>query len=537
METTGAKHVEDSASAWSPLRLPVFRALWIASVASNIGTWMHEVADGWLMTTLTTSSLFVALLQSAEAFPIFLLALPSGALADVVDRRRLLLGTQAFMLAVAALLGVITLMGSMTPALLLALTMAMGVGVALNMPAWQALTPELVGGKELPAAVALGGVGINLARVAGPAIGGLLVAVVGPGYVFLLNAASFIGVIVVLYRWKRVPVSSSLPAEDMLGAIRAGMRYVRYSPRFRGVLMRTGLVIFCSSALWALLPVVARRELRVGSTGYGVMLGCLGTGAVLAANVLPRLRRRFSADILTSGAVVLMAGAFLVLANARIFGVVLGAMLVAGLAHMTLLSTSNVAAQQAVAEWVRARSLAVYLLVFQAAMALGGFVWGTLAGRVSVPVAFTVAAVGLVAGLLIVPRYRLAAEKPDLSPSRHWPVPVVVGDVQHNDGPVLVIIEYRINPQQRSEFSNAMKQLRLARLRDGAIRWGFYRDLADETRYIETFVRQSWAEHLRQHDRTTFADKEIEKTVLAYHQGAEPPRVKHLVSAESDLLL
>ena len=533
METTGSKHSAESVSSWSPLRLPVFRALWIASVASNVGTWMHEVADGWLMTTLTPSPLLVALLQSAEAFPIFVLALPAGALADVVDRRRLLLGTQTWMLAVAATLGAITLTGTITPTLLLALTVAMGVGIALNIPAWQALTPELVERKELPAAVALGGVAINLARVVGPAIGGVLVAAIGTGSVSLLNAVSFVAVLVVLYRWQRAPASSSLPAEDMLGAMRAGARYVRYSPRFRAVLVRTGSLVLCGSAMWSLLPVVARRELRVGSTGYGVMLGCLGAGAVFGATVLPKLRRRFSADILTASAAVLMAGVLLVLAYGQIYGVVLGAMLVAGVAHMTLLSSFNVAAQQAVASWVRARSLAVYLLVFQAAMALGGFVWGTLAGHASLPLALTVASAGLVAGLLAVRRHRLDGEEADLSPSQHWPVPVVVGEVQHGDGPVLVTVEYHIDPKQRGSFSEAMQELRLARLRDGAIRWGLYRDMADETRYVETFVVESWAEHLRQHDRATVEDKRAEDAIIAFHLGLEPPRVNHYLGNDS----
>jgi MFS family permease len=514
------------------LRLPVFRALWIASVASNVGTWMHEVADAWLMTTLTPSPLLVALLQSAEALPIFMLALPSGALADVVDRRRLLLGTQTWMLAVAATLGVITLMGAMTPLLLLALTVAMGVGIALNMPAWQALTPELVGRKELPAAVALGGVGLNLARVVGPAVGGLLVAAIGPGYVFLLNAVSFVGVIVVLYQWRREPMVRTLPAEDMLGAMRAGARYVRHSPRFRAVLIRTALVLVCSSAMWALLPVVARRLLGLGSMGYGAMLGCLGAGAVLGAAVLPRLRRQLSVDALTTLATLLFAGVLVTLAEVRIAGVIFGVMVLAGIAHMTLISSSNVAAQTAVASWVRARALAVYLLVFQGAMAAGGFLWGTLAQQTGLSIALLIAAAGLVMGLLAVFQYRLGGAETDLTPSQHWPVPVVTGDVQHDDGPVLVTVEYCIDPAKRREFAAAMRELRLTRLRDGAIRWNLFHDIGDEARYVETFVVESWAEHLRQHERATFEDQRIEDVAIAFHQGAEPPRVSHFLNRD-----
>src|SRR5205807_3011512 len=255
----------DEPSAWSPLRHSLFRALWIASVVSNLGTWMEEVGEAWLMTDQTASPLLVSLLQTADGLPIFLLALPAGALADIVDRRRLLLFTQGWMCAAAAALGVLTLLGLTTPWVLLASTCALGVGTAVNVPAWQAIMPELVSREELPAAAALGGVGFNLARSVGPAVGGLLVAAAGPWAVFLLNAASFVGVIVVLYRWRRAPRHSVLPTERVAGAVRAGLRYVRYAPALRAVLVRTLAFIVCGSALWGLLPVVGRRELELTS--------------------------------------------------------------------------------------------------------------------------------------------------------------------------------------------------------------------------------------------------------------------------------
>ena len=531
MEQSGSKRVSDSTSAWSPLRLPIYRALWLASVASNIGTWMHEVANAWLMTTLTSSPLLVALIQTAEAMPIFALALPAGALADVMDRRKLLLITQTWMLLVASALGAVTLAGAMTPNLLLILTAAMGAGVSLNMPAWQAITPELVGSKELASAVALGGVGLNLARVVGPAVGGLLVAAIGPGFVFLLNSASFVGVIIVLRQWRRNPKPGTLPAEDIMGAMRAGVRYMRYSPKFQAVLVRTGSVVLCSSAMWALLPVIARHELGVGAAGYGVILGCLGCGAVTGAAVLPGLRRRFSVDLLTACAAILTAGVLLVLSFFPIFSAVMGVMFLAGVAHMTLLSSFNVAAQQSVAAWVRARSLAVYLLIFQGAMALGGFVWGAVAGHASVALALIAAALGLMVSLAAVPKFQLESDDMELTPSQHWPVPVVVPETQHDDGPVLITVEYRVDPTQRADFSAATRKLRLSRLRDGAIRWGLYCDMMDNTRFVETFIVESWVEHLRQHERATKEDKHAEDAVIAFHRGTGPPTVTHYSGA------
>jgi MFS family permease len=278
---------QSSASAWGPLREPLFRALWIAAVASNVGTWMEDVGEAWLMTSLTSSTLLVALVETAGSLPVVLLAIPSGAFADLVDRRRLLLITQAWMLIVAATLGVLTVTGHTTPWLLLTLAFALGLGAAANAPAWEAITPELVTRDELPAAVTLGAVAFNVARAIGPALGGLLVAAIGSGAVFLLNAVSFLGVIIVLYRWRRPVEKSNLPPEHVLGALRAGLRYVRHTPTIQAVLVRAATFILCASALWALLPLVARRGLGLSAAGYGVLLGCIGLGGVTGASFLP----------------------------------------------------------------------------------------------------------------------------------------------------------------------------------------------------------------------------------------------------------
>src|SRR5438128_11035402 len=294
-------------SSWSPLGHALFRALWLAAVASNIGTWMHNVGAEWLMTNLAPTPLVVALMQTAENAPIFLLALPSGALADIVDRRRLLLFSQGWMLISGGTLAFLALMGCVTPAILLILTFSLGLGTALNAPAWQAIVPELVPRSELPAAVSLNSVAFNIARAVGPALGGMLVAALGSWAVFLLNSISFVGVIFVIYRWRREPVESISPTERVMGAMRAGMRYVRHAPELRAVLIRTAVFACCASALWAMLPLIARKDLGLGAVGYGILLGGLGVGAILGAFVLPKARQLLSANLLVIFGTIIFA--------------------------------------------------------------------------------------------------------------------------------------------------------------------------------------------------------------------------------------
>ena len=514
-----------------PLQQPLFRALWIAAVASHIGPGMQNVGGVWLMTSLTPSPLMVALMQTATSLPVFLVGLPAGALADIVDRRRLLLFWQGWMLVAAAMLAVLTLVGATTPSLLLTLTFALGLGAAMNAPAWQAIIPELVSRDDLPAAVTLNGVGINLARAVGPALGGIVVAAAGPEAVFLLNAASFVGVIFVLYRWKRSPRKNALPTERMIGAIRSGLRYVHYAPELRNVLVRAGVFISCGSALWALLPLVA-KQLGLDSFGYGVLLGCLGLGAVSGAFILPKVRRRVSTDSLLVGATLIFVIATLALAYLHNLALLYLMMVAGGVAWIAIMSSLNVAAQLAVPSWVQARSLGFYQLVFQGGIAVGSAVWGIASERWGTSTALLGAAIGLIVGLAVGWRYQLiTGEKLDLTPSVHWPEPTVVIELRPDDGPVLITVEYRIDPMTSGEFAQAMHAVRLSRRRDGAIRWGLFRDTADPSRYVETFVVESWAEHLRQHERVTITDRAVEERARAFHIGDTPPIVSHLIYA------
>lgn len=531
---SAAGNQEPGASPWSPLRRPVFRAIWTASIASNAGTWMQSVGAAWLMTTLTPSPLLVALMQTATSLPIFLVGLPAGTLADVVDRRRLLLGTEAWMLLVALTLGLLTVAGLTTVWVLLAFTFLLGLGAALDAPAWQAIIPEIVEREELPAAVALHATGFNVSRAVGPAIGGLVVAASGPAAVFLLNATSFLGVLLAIFRWRRPRIVSDAPPEDMLGATAAGLRYVRHASALQAVLVRTGVFILGASALWALLPVVVRQKLGLGATGYGIILGSIGLGAVGAALFLPRLRRTLSIDRLIMAATLMFAGATLALAYLRFVPLLLACTMVGGTAWLTMMSSLTLSAQTAAPAWVRARAMGIYLLVFQGLMAVGSIGWGVVAQQFGTETALSFAALVLVCGLAAGWRWPLhMAQRLDLTPSGHWREPTLLLTPDPEDGPVLITVEYRVPAERARDFIEAMDAMRRFRRREGAVRWDLFRDLGDPDRYLETFVVPSWAEHMRQHARVTVADQALEARTFAFQQTGVEPIAAHLIAARA----
>lgn len=520
-------------SPWTPLKQPLYRSLWIAAVASNIGTWLQSVGASWMMTTLSASATMVALVQAATSLPMFLLSLPAGALADVLDRRRLLLFTEIWMALSAAGLGLLTLAGAAGPWTLLVFTFLLGLGTALTAPAWQAIVPEIVPRDDLPAAITLQSIGFNIARAIGPAIGGLLVAATGPAVTFLLNAASFLGVLLVVYRWKRPTMESVLPGERILGAMSTGLRYVRHAPEVLAVIARGSTFVLCASSLWALLPVVASTELRQGPAGYGLLLASLGVGAVAGAMVLPRLRRggEGSMDGIVAVATVVFAGATVALGSLRSFPLLCLALVFAGGAWLSLLSSLNVAIQTVVPSWVRGRALSVYMLIFFGGLAGGSALWGAVADHAGTSRALWISAAGMIAGLAATWRIHLrSGEGLNLAPSRQWPAPLASHDLELDRGPVLVSIRYQIDPEQASEFTTAMRELRRIRLRDGALQWGLFQVAEAPGAYAEVFLVRSWIEHLRQHERVTVADEEIRHRAGSFHIGEEPPVVRHLIA-------
>ena len=519
-----------AASPWQPLRQPVFRMLWIATVVSNIGSWMNDVGVNWTMLTLSADPLSVALVQAASSLPMFLFALPSGVMADIVDRRKYLLFSQIWVFIAAAGLTLLSVTGHVTPLVLLIAAFLMSTGAAMSSPPFQAIVPDLVKKRELSAAIALNSLGINISRAIGPALGGLLLSFSGPWMVFLLNALSVLGVAWVLYRWKAEPTVQRLPPEHFFSAVRTGLRYVHAAPVLRNVLVRTVAFFLFSSAGWALLPLVARRELNLGPGGYGIMLAFIGVGAVCGAVLLPRLRTLFNPDRLMVLASLLFGVTMLALAFVRHFWLLNAFEFFTGFAWIAVLSTLNVGAQRSAAKWVKARALAVYLTVFFGSMTVGSALWGQLASHYGIPVSLTVATLGIALASLTVLRWRLDKDPDlnlDLSEIKE-PVPAL--DIHHDRGPVRVSYEYLIRPEDAKGFTHCMQDMRRVRRRGGAMSWSVYEDILQPGIFVETFVVGSWMEHLRQLERYTMNDQKIQTRVYAFHQGDTVPQARYLVA-------
>jgi MFS family permease len=517
-------------SLWRPLRTPIFRNLLFADVMSDIGTFMQTVGAAWLMVSLGAGPMYVALTQTASALPFFVFALPAGAIGDIVDRRRLILYTEFWMVGVATVLAVVTIMGLISPWLLLVLTFALSAGDAFETPTWRAVLPELVAKEDLAAASALNGIEFNFARAIGPALAGVIIAVAGVGAAFALNVVSFAGVILLVARWKRPVRRRTTPPETLAGATVAALRYVRFSPPIRVLILRSGLTMFFGSALLALMPSVA-RSISDSPTGYGVLLGCFGAGAVLGALAMQPARARWSEDAVASGGVAILGLMTAITGFLHAMVALAATMLVAGAAWIVFISVMSALVQSLAPDWVRARVLSIFMLVFQGGLAAGSALSGAVAARAGIQHALLWAGLGIVATTALGLVARLPDATTDVSPWNHWRMPAIVEDLRPglDEGPVLVTLEYRVNHDQSEEFLEAIHEYGRVRRRDGAYRWGLYRDLEDVDRYVETFLIRSWAEHLRQHERSTKADREVEERLRTYVTGA--PNVRHLVAA------
>ena len=526
---------------WAPLRTPLFRALWLAALASNIGTWMHDVGAAWLMTSLSKDPALNALVAGAGALPMFLLALPAGALADILDRRKLLIATQCWALVVTGILAALTYFGLVGPGLLLVFTALLALGSALSQPAWQSVTPEIVKKQELAAAVGLGGISWNIARILGPMIGGFIIGILAPrvgniaapAAVFALNALSFSGVAMVIYHWKRAPSHSDLPPEHVLGAVKTGLRYARHSPELRAILVRNFGYILFGSALWALLPLHSRTNLNLDATGYGTLIGFFGAGAVLMGAMFEKLRTRFSPDQLVAISSIGAAIHFVGLANLENVWLVRLIQIEGGFAWPLAMLTFQVAMLKSVPDWIRSRAASLLLLVFTGGMTLGSAIWGTLGQLTSLQYAFYVAAAGLLASLLVLRGFPVSENSTKTTPSQHWPDPVVEIEPQPEAGPVLITTEYQIPPENARDFVSSMQSVRQIRLREGALRWNLFQDAAEPTRWIETMLVESWQDHLRQHARVSQESEQLEARAWEFHRGKEAPRVSHLIAANA----
>jgi MFS family permease len=515
-------------ATWSVLRNPLFRSLWIANVASGVGSAMHDTAAVWTMATLTPSPTLVTLMQTMSSLPLFLFGLPAGALADILDRRKLIITAQTGSLLVAATLAFLAWRGALNPPVLLTATFLLGLGVAFIMPTWQAILVEVVEKKDLSSALTLGGVGVNIARAIGPVVGGMIVGTAGPAPAFVLNALSFVGIIFMLWRWKRPEQQAGAHAERMLGAIIAALRFTRHSPAIKAVLIRNVAFVFFGIAPVALLPLIVRGR-QLGASNFGALVGAYGLGGIIVAFfLLPKLRQRLSADRIMLCANSVFAVLTLLLTVVQRPLAMAAVLFAAGGAWLTSMSTLGVAAQSAFPNWVRARSSAIYLIAVQAALAVGALAWGRVTAHTDTSFALRIAAGGLFANLVLVKVFPLnVAMGLDLTPSRHWSEHQLAQVPAPDDGPVLITVDYTVDPNKAEQFLAAISKLRTIRLRDGAFRWSVFQDLNDPAHFREGFQVGSWGEHLRQHDRATAEDQRIEQAVEALHSGAQPPRVSH----------
>jgi MFS family permease len=520
-------------SAFGPLKAPVFRMLWFTWLAANTTMWMNDVASAWLMTSIGPSPLWVALVQTASTLPVFMLGLPSGALADTVDRRRYFMFTQFWVASVATVLCAVILLDKLTAPLLLALTFANGIGLAMRWPVFAAIIPEVVGKQQLAQALALNGIAMNASRIVGPLIAGALIASVGSAYVFVLNAALSILAGITIMRWRRVHHVSPLGREPLASAMRVGVQYVWQSGRIKAVLLRIALFFLHSTALLALLPLVA-RALPGGNAGtFTVLLASMGVGAIIAALLMPRIRNWLPLQrrVLVGTAVQAVSAA--VVGFAPNIYTAVPAMIFGGAAWITVANSLTVAAQMALPDWVRARGMSIYQMALMGSTAVGAALWGQVATWTSIHTSIAISSVTGVLTMLLAQRLLVMdrGTEEDLTPSRVLKVPEM--QEPPRAGRIQVRVEYRIDPDRAPEFLALMQESRRSRLRQGALDWQLLHDLYEPGRYVEQITDASWTEHLRRFDRISTADVQLRDKRLAFHIGEEPPLVtRYLIEQE-----
>ncbi len=516
--------------AFTPLRHAAFRALWFATLASNVGLWIQNAAAGWMMTMLDPRPLMVSLVQVAAMLPVFLLALPGGAVADIIDRRRFLIGVQAWVLATGLLLAALTALDAIGPWGLLLFTFLIGAGSALTWPAWSATTPELVPRDDLVSAIALNGISFNLARAVGPAIGGVALGLAGPEAAFALNAVTFGVLILALVAWKReAGAASRLPKEHFLSAMRAGLRFVAASPAMHAAIIRACVFFFFAAAIWGLFPLLVRDRLGLGPEAFGLLLGVVGAGAVAAGFLLPALRARLDRSGMVFVASLVAAGAMGVLAVATHWLPAVLALLCYGGAWIAAGSTLSAAAQLAAPAWVRARAIAIHQLSFFGCMAVGSVLAGWLGDRIGVAATLGVLAAGAAGAAFLVRRWRLDGPAPAAAAAVTVPLPrpqapaaALTEVLAEDSGRVLEVVRYRIHPDRRAEFLTVMREVRRVRLRGGALTWRLYEDVAEPERWVELWAVESWEDHLREQARLTEEDRATLARAAALHAGEEP---------------
>ena len=527
-----ATPTEVAPSRWGAFAYAAFTVIWTASTISNVGTAMFDTASGWLITSLNANPTTVSLVQVAVSLPLFLFTLPAGALADVIDSRRMLIIAEVAIIIVSAIFAALVSLGRATPTLLLLTTFLLGVAGALSAPAWLSITPLQVPRRELDSAVAANSVGFNLSRAVGPALGGFVIAVFGISTPFWIFGAGNLGIIAALLWWRSPQKSAdSLPAERLTSAIRTGVRHAANNRNLRATLARSLAFYPFAAAYWALLPLVARSQMTQGPELYGILLGALGVGAIVGSVVLNWLKVRLGPDRVVALGTIATAFALLLFGLAREPAVAIGACVVAGASWTVVLTNLYVSAQVALPDWVRGRGLAIFLTVVFGAMTAGSAAWGQVAGMEGLPVAHFAAAAGALLAIPLTWRWKLQTGAGlDLTPSMHWRAPVVTQKVENNQGPVLVTVEYHIDNKDRVAFLVALDELGHERKRDGAFAWGVFEDTANAGRFVETFLIESWLELMHSYERVTKADRMLEEHIRGFLTAS--PQINHLVASE-----
>lgn len=517
--------------AFSPFGHVAFALLWTATLISNVGTWMHDVGAGWLMTTLNSSPAVVTLVQAATTLPVFLFALFAGTLADRLDKRRMLITINIIVTGVATLLAFMVWQELMTPVLLILFTFAMGTGAAFMAPAWQAIVPQLVPREKLKPAIALNSMGINVSRAIGPALAGLLIASVGLAAPFALNAASHVVIIIALVLWRPQVSNKKSYHGPILSDMATGLRHVRYNDALKETAYRSMAFFIFASAYWSLLPLIARQAEGGGSELYGILMALIGTGAVSGALLLPRFGKNFSSDMTVRMGTIGTMIALCAMAISATPTALMIAAFVGGFSWIAVLTSFNVSAQMALPDWVRARGLAVFLMVFFGSMALGSIVWGQVANATSVQTALLIATVGLGLGIVVTRKFKVGqGEKSDLSPASVWPEAPSLSTGQAPHQKAMVTVEYQVADDQRDAFLSALHAFAKERFRDGATRWFVHESIEEPGTWVETFHLPSWSEHLEQHDRVTADDADLQRELKAFDRRASGPVVRHFVS-------
>ncbi len=519
-------------SALAPFKSTAFAVLWTATVAGNVGSWMRDTTSAWMMATISPSPLMVSLIQAASTLPIFLLALPAGTFADVFDKRRLMIAIQLFLACISISLAVAAHNNALSAELLLALTVLGGVGTALATPVWQAIVPQLVPKPDLKAAIALNGIGVNISRAIGPAVAGLIIAGSGAALAYTVDVASYVIVLGGLVWWRSAKQNDAYK-ETVSGAMVAGLRYAIFNPDLHRVLLKAVLFFIPASAFWSLLPLVARIQLSGGPSTFGLLMTAAGAGAIAGAFLMPILRKRLNADVFICVVSVAVAVGTFGLSQAADIYIAAASLVLCGAAWIGALSALNAAAQLVLPNWVRGRGLAIYLTAFYGAMTLGSVIWGQVGNSTSLQVALMAAASTSVVLALTALFVRLPNTDVDLTPSDHWPAPVLADDTPTNAGPVMVLVDYVIPTHNHAAFDTLIRHLAKVRRRDGAYSWGLQVDEHDRTKITEWFLVASWDEHMRQHRRVSGEDKKLQDQIHALQVGSEKPHVRHLLTFKS----